>query len=169
MVVLYQLQWISPYNVSPKVNYYAIKMQKFWRRPGIRNFCVHFTVPQPTSVLIGNSIHQVGSTATLHCTVYLHQYSSYLSLPTTLTVELLKEITTVITRSIALSGSVTVHTSVFTILNVGVSNAGQYQCRATVRTTENNRIYSSPGISNNVNLQIQSNLQFCITYTSQIF
>ena len=74
--------------------------------------------------------------------------------------ELLKGTTTVMTRSIALSGSVTVHTSVFTIPNVGVYNTGQYQCRATVRTTQNNVIDSSPGVSNTANLTIQSNLQF---------
>ena len=79
-----------------------------------------------------------------------------MSLPTTLTVELLKGTTTVMTRSIALYGSVTVHTSVFTIPNVGVSNAGQYQCRATVSTTQNGVIDSSPGVSNTANLTVQS-------------
>ena len=61
-------------------------------------------------------------------------------------------------RSIALSGSVTVHTSVFTIPNVGVSNAGLYQCRATVRITQNDVIYSSSGVSNTATLQLQSEI-----------
>ena len=75
--------------------------------------------------------------------------------------ELLKGTTTVMSRSITLSGSVTVYT-VFAIPNVGVSNAGQYQCRATVSTTQNGIIDSSPDVSNTANLQIQSNLQFVL-------
>ena len=44
-------------------------------------------------------------------------------------------------------GSVRTTYTVFTIPNVGVSNAGQYQCRAAVSTTQNNIIDSSPGVA----------------------
>ena len=79
--------------------------------------------------------------------------------------ELLKGTTTVMSRSITLSGSVTVYT-VFAIPNVGVSNAGQYQCRATVSTTQNGIIDSSPDVSNTANLQIQSNLHCNLYYVA---
>ena len=56
------------------------------------------------------------------------------------------------------SGSGAVRTSLFTLSNVNASNAGQYQCRATVTTTHNNVIDSTPGVSNNATLTVQSKL-----------
>ena len=38
--------------------------------------------------------------------------------------------------------------SVFTLSNVDVSTVGQYQCRATVSTTQSNVVDSTPGVSN---------------------
>ena len=117
---------------------------------------VLLTVSQPSVFLTGGSV-TVGSTATLQCNVTLQQYTSYLSTPIILTVVLLKGTATLMVDSNP-TGSGSVHTSVFTIPNVGVSNAGQYQCRATVRTTQNNMIDSGPGVSNTANLYIQSKI-----------
>ena len=114
-----------------------------------------FTVPQPSLSLSGASAVPVGSTASLTCTVTLQQYSSYSSIPTIVTVELLKGNTTVMTSS-SPSGSGAVRTSVFTLSNVGVSTVGQYQCRATVSTTQSNVIDSTPGVSNYATLTAQS-------------
>ena len=97
-----------------------------------------------------------GSSATLHCSVSLQHYSSYLSLPINVTVEILKENNTTLMVDANPTGSGSVRTSVFTIPNVGVSNAGQYRCRVTVGTTQNNVIDSSPGVSSKANLTVQS-------------
>ena len=88
-----------------------------------------------------------GSSATLHCSVTLQHYSSYLSLPINVTVEILKENDTTLMIDTNTTGSGPVRTTVFTIPNVGVSNAGQYQCRAAVSTTQNNAIDSSLGVA----------------------
>ena len=113
------------------------------------------TVPHPSVFLTTGSSVVVGATATLQCTVNLQQYTSYSIVPITLTVVLLKGTATLMIDSNP-TGFGSVRTSVFTIPNVGVSNAGQYQCRATVRTTQSNMIDSSPGVSNTANLYIQS-------------
>ena len=107
-------------------------------------------------MLTGDSI-VVGTTATLQCTVILQKYTSFSSVPITITVELYNKdkgyIAAIKTSSNPTSS---VHSSGFTIYNVVVSNAGQYQCRATVRSTQNNVIDSIPGVSNTANLTIQS-------------
>ena len=114
------------------------------------------TVPHPSVFLTGTgSSVTVGVTATLQCTVTLQQYTRYSIAPITLTVVLLKGTATFMIDSNP-TGFGSIRNSVFTISNVGVSNAGQYQCRATVRTTQNNVIDSSPGVSNTANLYIQS-------------
>ena len=69
--------------------------------------------------------------------------------------ELLKGSTTVMTDS-SPSGSGAGRISVFTLSNVGVSTVGQYQCRATVNTTHSNVVDSTPGVSNNATLTVQS-------------
>ena len=112
------------------------------------------TVPQPSVFLTGGSV-TVGSTATLQCNVILQQYTSYSIAPITLTVVLLKGTATLMIDSNP-TGSSSVRNSVFTIPNAGVSNAGQYRCRATVRTTQNNVIDSSPGVSSTANIYIKS-------------
>ena len=70
--------------------------------------------------------------------------------------ELLKGYTPVMTDLASVNSSV--HTTAFNISDVGVANAGQYRCRATVRTTQNNVIDSNPGVSNAPNLNILSEL-----------
>ena len=142
-------------TVTVKSKSYKLITMRVW---GLLSENVFLTVPQPSVFLTGGSV-TVGSTATLQCNVTLQQYTSYLSTPNTLTVVLLKGTAALLVDSYP-TGSGSVHTSVFTIPNVGVSNAGQYQCRATVRTTQNNLIDSSPGVSNTANLTIQSNLQY---------
>ena len=147
MAPMCQLQSMLLYKVSQSQcmsGDYSLKMFFF------------LTVPQPSVFLTGGSV-TIGSTATLQCNVTLQQYTiaSYLSTPITLTVVLLKGTATLIVDSNP-TGSGSVHTSVFTIPNVGVSNAGQYQCRATVNTTQNNVIDSNPGVSNTANLYILS-------------
>ena len=97
----------------------------------------------------------VGSSGTLHCSVTLQHYSSYLALPINITVEILQENDTTLMVDANPTGSGSVRTTVFTIPNVGVSNAGQYQCRAAIRTTQNNVINSSPGVAI-ANITIQS-------------
>ena len=118
------------------------------------SFCLS-PVPQPSVSLFNPSAVLVGSTANLTCAVILQQYSSYSSIPITVNVELLKGSMTVMTDS-SPSGSGAVRTSVFTLSNIGVSTAGHYQCRATVNTTHNNVIDSTPGVSNNATLTVQS-------------
>ena len=123
--------------------------------------CVCTPVPQPSLNFSGASAVPVGSTASLTCTVTLQQYSSYSSIPITVTVELLKGSTTVMTNS-SPSGSGAVRTSVFTLSNVGVSTVGQYQCRATVSTTQRIVIDSTPGVSNYATLTAKSKLLYHI-------
>ena len=105
----------------------------------------------------------MGSTVTLQCIVALQLFTGYSSIPITVTVhvELLKESTSVMTKSAPVNSSV--HTTAFNISDVGVSNAGQYQCRATVRTTQINVIDSSPGVSNTANLTVKSMLKYTQT------
>ena len=109
-------------------------------------------------MLTGDSV-VVGTTATLQCAVILQKHTSFLSIPITVTVELYNKdkgyIAAIKTSSNPTSS---VHTSVFTIPNVGVSSASQYQCRAYVRTTQNNVIDSISGVSNTANLTVQSKL-----------
>ena len=116
--------------------------------------CLPSIVPPPSPTLTSTSV-SVGSTATLTCHVTLQLYSKYSSVPITVTVELLKGSTTVMTDS-SPSGSGAGRTSVFTLPNIGVSTAGQYQCRATVTTNHNNVIDSTPGVSNNATLTVHS-------------
>ena len=96
----------------------------------------------------------MGSTATLQCNVALQLFTSYSSIPITVTVELLKGYAPVMTDLASVNSSV--HTTAFNISDVGVANAGQYRCRATVRTTQNNVIDSNPGVSNAANIYIKS-------------
>ena len=105
-------------------------------------------------MLTGDSI-MAGFSATLHCSVTLQHYSSYLSLPINVTVEILKENNTTLMVDANPTGSGSVRTTVFTIPNVGVSNAGQYHCRAATRMTQNNVINSSPGVAI-ANITVQS-------------
>ena len=94
----------------------------------------------------------LGSTATLVCTVDLQDYPSYSSIPTTVTVELLNGDMVLVTNSTLTA----TRTSVFMISNVGVNNAGQYQCRAIVGTSENNVMNSTTSNSSNANITVQS-------------
>ena len=94
----------------------------------------------------------LGSTATLVCTVDLHDYPSYSSIPTTVTVELLNGDMVSMTNSTLTA----TRTSVFMISNVSVSNAGQYQCNATVSTTVSNVMNSATSNSSNANVTVQS-------------
>ena len=109
-------------------------------------------------MLTGDSV-VVGTTATLQCAVILQKHTNFLSIPITVTVELYNKdkgyIAAIKTSSNPTSS---VHISGFNIYNVVVSKAGQYQCRATVRTTQSNVIDSSPGVSNTANLTVQSKL-----------
>ena len=117
-------------------------------------------VPQPT-VTFGNASVAVGSTVSLTCNVTLQQYSSYSSIPITVTVELLYGNTVMTNSTPSVSGAV--HTSVFTLSNVGVSNAGQYQCRATVTTTASNVVAPTPRDSPNATLYVVG--KWCVTKT----
>ena len=96
----------------------------------------------------------MGSTAILQCNVALQLFTGYSSIPITVTVELLKGYTPVMTESATVHSSV--HATAFNISDVSVANAGQYRCRATVRTTQNNVIDSSPGVSSTANIYIKS-------------
>ena len=116
--------------------------------------CLYSTVPPPSPTLTNTSV-SVGSTASLACHVTLQLYSKYSSIPITVTVELLKESMTVMTDS-SPSGSGAGRTSVFTLSNIGVSTVGHYQCRATVTTTHSNVVDSTPGVSNNATITVQS-------------
>ena len=62
------------------------------------------------------------------------------------------------------SGSGAVRTSVFTLSNVGLSTVGQYQCRATVSTTQSNVIDSTPGVSNYATVTAQSKQTIILYY-----
>ena len=101
----------------------------------------------PAASLTGGGTFTVGSNVNLTCTVTLDN----LSIQNTIMVELLNGSTVLMTSS--LSGSE--HTSVFPFSNVGVSNAGQYQCRATVSSTDSNVVNSNAGVSNNDSLTVQ--------------
>ena len=104
---------------------------------------------------VGSTL-SVGFTAILQCNVVLLLFTGYSSIPITVTVELLKGYTPVMTDLASVNSSV--HTTAFNISDVGVANAGQYRCRATVRTTQNNVIDSNPVVSNAANLNILSEL-----------
>ena len=110
----------------------------------------------------------MGSTAILQCNVALQLFTGYSSIPITVTVELLKGYTPVMTESATVHSPV--HTTAFNISDVGVANADQYRCRATVRTNQNNVIDSNPGISNTANLNILSELpsMLCMHAASEI-
>ena len=112
-------------------------------------------VPNPTAVLTSDNV-TVGSDATLTCTVTLPNFNTYMSIQSTLTVtvELRMGSMTVMTNSTP-SGSGAVRTSVFTLSNVGVSNAGQYQCRATVSSTDSNVVDSNAVVSDSASLTVQ--------------
>ena len=111
-------------------------------------------VPQPSVTIPGLLAVPVGSITGIQCTITLQQYSSYSSMPITFIVELLKGSTTVSTNYILGAGKV--RATAFILQNVGVSTAGQYQCRATVTTTHNNVIDSTPGVSNHATLTVHS-------------
>ena len=96
----------------------------------------------------------MGSTAILQCNVTLQLFTGYSSILITVTVKLLKGYTPVMTDLASANSSV--HTTAFNISDVGAANAGQYRCTATVRTTQNNVIDSSLGVSNTANLYILS-------------
>ena len=96
----------------------------------------------------------MGSTATLQCNVVLLQFTGYSSIPITVTVALLKGYTPVMTDLASVNSPV--HTTAFNISDVGVANAGQYRCRATVRTNQNYVIDSSLGVSSTANIYIKS-------------
>ena len=100
----------------------------------------------------------MGSTVTLQCNVALQLFTGYSSIPITVTVELLKGNTPIMTNLAPVDSSVHTSTAPFNISDVGASNAGQYRCRATVRTTQNNIIDSTSGVSNTANLYILSEL-----------
>ena len=110
-------------------------------------------VPTPMATFTGGGTVTVGSTASLTYTVTLQHYSSYSSIPITVTVELLKGNT--VSGIGYSSGSGAVRTFVSTLSNAGVSNAGQYQCRATVSSTDSNVLDSNAGVSNNDSLTVQ--------------
>ena len=115
-----------------------------------------FSVPQPQPLLTGGTTFSVGSTAILQCNVTLQLFTGYSSIPITVTVALLKGYTPVMTDLASVNSPV--HTTAFNISDVGVANAGQYRCRATVRTTQNNVIDSDSGVSNTANLNVLSEL-----------
>ena len=108
------------------------------------------------AALTGDSTVMLGSTTSLTCMVTLPLFNSYSSIPITVTVGLLHG-NTVMTNSTP-SGSGAVRTSVFTFFSVGVSNVGQYQCRATVTTTASNVVNSAAVNSNSVSLTVQGKL-----------
>ena len=144
---MYQILPTSPYKVN-KVHALSII--------NVCTLLFAFSVPQPQPLLTGGTTLSVGSTAILQCNVALQLFTGYSSIPITVTVELLKGYTPVMTDSATVHSSV--YTNVFNVSDVSVTNAGQYRCRATVRTTENNVIDSSPGVSNTANLNILSEL-----------
>ena len=119
--------------------------------------CMYFVspiVPPPTVSLTGSSV-TLGSPTTLRCMVTLQNYSSYSSIPITVTVELLNDSMVLMTNSIP-TGSDSTHTSVFMISDVSVFTAGQYQCRATVGTSVNNVMNSVTSTSPNASITVQS-------------
>ena len=113
-------------------------------------------VPPPTVSLTSDSV-ELGSPATLRCMVTLQNYSSYLSIPVTVTVELLNDSMVLMTNSTP-TGSDSTRTSAFTISDVSVFTAGQYQCRATVSTSTavTNVMNSTTSVLSNANITVQS-------------
>ena len=87
--------------------------------------------------------------------VMLPDYTSYSSIPITVTVELLNDSMVLMTNSIP-TGSDSTHTSVFMIPDVSVYTAGQYQCRATASTNVSNVINSTTSTSPNASITVQS-------------
>ena len=63
------------------------------------------------------------------------------------------------------SGSGAVRTSVFTLSNVSLSTVGQYQCRATVSTTQSNVVDSISGVSTYATLTAKSKLPHDFAHT----
>ena len=92
-------------------------------------------VPQPTVSLANTSV-AVGLTATLRCSVTLNQYASYSSGMVAVTLELVNMGT--VRSTICASGTGATRTADFTITTTDMSEAGQYQCRATVNYTGTN-------------------------------
>ena len=111
-------------------------------------------VPPPTVSLTDANV-TLGSNATLMCMVILQNYSSYSSISVTVTVDLLNDSMVLMTNSIP-TGSDSTRTSEFTISDVSVFTAGQYQCRATVSTSVNNVMNSVTSNSPNASITVQS-------------
>ena len=106
------------------------------------------------TTLTGGGTVTVGSTVLLTYSVTLQQYSSYSSIPITVTVKLYRNTMIVGLGGGSPSGSGAV-LFVFTLSHVGLSNAGQYQCRATVKSTDSNVVNSNAVVSNNDGLTVQ--------------
>ena len=95
----------------------------------------------------------VGSNTNLTCTVTLVQFNSYSSIQSTLTIDLmLMGSMTMSSSSLTVSGAVRTYDFMFN--SVGVSNAGQYQCNATVTTNQPNVINPAPGVSSDATLYV---------------
>ena len=116
-------------------------------------------VPQPTVSLTNTSVSvMANSDATLQCSVTLNQYSSYSSGTVAVTVELLNTMGTAV-ATMSTSGSGATRTANLTVSAVNASEAGQYQCRATVAYTGTNEgfvVEPSVATSSQVPLTFQS-------------
>ena len=122
-------------------------------------FCCSSPVPAPMAELTGDASVAVGSTASLTCNVILQQYSSYSSIQNTLTVTVdllhMGSMAVIDTSTISPPSSMMSQTRMFTLSNVNASNAGQYQCRANVSSTDSNVVTSAPDNSSAATLNIQ--------------
>ena len=109
-----------------------------------------------------------GSTATLQCSVTLNQYSSYSDGMTTVAFDVSGEGGILTGTPIMVSGAI--RTTNFNIVTLNVSEAVQYQCRATVAYMGiNDQFVVEPSavVSPNATLTLQSKQTHPISFHTQ--